>query len=73
MQTINPGLLPGRGEYYYPNQQSARMMWYRDHEITRLNAYAGIATAYIIRDTFEGSLRTLGFPDFVENGGAIRW
>ena len=47
------------------------MMWYHDHahDITRLNAYAGIAAAYIIRDTFEGNLRNLGLPDFVENGG----
>jgi spore coat protein A len=68
---LNPGLLPGQGEYYYPNDQSARMMWYHDHahDITRLNAYAGIATAYIIRDAFEGNLRSLGLPDFVENGG----
>jgi spore coat protein A len=31
-------------EYYYPNDQSARLMWYHDHAwgITRLNAYAGI-------------------------------
>ena len=71
MKTINPGLLPGQGEYYYPNQQSARMMWYHDHahDITRLNAYSGVATAYLLRDAFEGGLRNLGLPDFVENGG----
>ncbi len=42
-------------EYYYPNNQSARMLWYHDHAfgITRINAYAGIATGYIIRDGFE--------------------
>jgi spore coat protein A len=70
-KTLNPGLLPGQSEYYYPNNQSARMMWYHDHahDITRLNAYAGIATAYILRDRFEGGLRNLGLPDFVENGG----
>ena len=47
------------------------MMWYHDHahDITRLNAYAGIASAYIIRDAFEGNLRNIGLPDFVENGG----
>lgn len=68
---LNPGLQPGQAEYYYPNAQSARMMWYHDHahDITRLNAYAGIATAYIIRDAFEGNLRNQGLPDFVENGG----
>jgi spore coat protein A len=68
---LNPGLAPGQAEHYYPNAQSARMMWYHDHahDITRLNAYAGIATAYIIRDAFEGNLRNQGLPNFVENGG----
>jgi FtsP/CotA-like multicopper oxidase with cupredoxin domain len=71
MKSINPGLLPGQGEYYYPNNQSARLVWYHDHahDITRLNAYAGIASAYVIRDGSEGNLRNLGLPDFVENGG----
>ena len=71
MKMLNPALVRGQGEYYYPNNQSARMMWYHDHahDITRLNAYAGIASAYILRDTFEGGLRNKGLPDFVENGG----
>ena len=71
MLTLNPALAPGQGEYYYPNNQSARFVWYHDHahEITRLNAYAGIASAYIIRDTFEAALRNKGLPDFVEAGG----
>jgi spore coat protein A, manganese oxidase len=71
MQTLNPALATGQGEYYYPNNQSARLAWYHDHahDITRLNAYSGIASAYIIRDAFEGSLRNLGLPDFVEVGG----
>jgi spore coat protein A, manganese oxidase len=68
---LNPGLAPGQTEFYYPNAQTARMMWYHDHahDITRLNAYAGIASAYILRDGFEGNLRNMGLPDFVENGG----
>jgi spore coat protein A len=68
---LNPDLQPGQAEYYYTNDQSARMMWYHDHahDITRLNAYAGIASAYIIRDEFESDLRNLGLPDFIENGG----
>jgi spore coat protein A len=68
---LNPGLQPGQGEHYYPNQQSARLIWYHDHahDITRINAYGGIASAYIIRDRFEGHLRNLGLPDFVEKGG----
>jgi FtsP/CotA-like multicopper oxidase with cupredoxin domain len=70
-QLLNPGLQPGQAEYYYPNNQSARLVWYHDHahDLTRLNAYGGIASAYIIRDSFEGTLRNLGLPDFVENGG----
>jgi spore coat protein A, manganese oxidase len=68
---LNPGLMPGQAEYYYPNNQSARFVWYHDHAfgLTRVNAYAGIASAYIIRDTFEANLRNLGLPDFVEKGG----
>ena len=71
MKTLNPALLPGQGEYYYPNNQSARMMWYHDHahDITRLNAYAGIASAYIIRDASEDNLLNLGLPNYVEAGG----
>ncbi len=67
------GVVPkNEAEYYYPNNQSARMMWYHDHAmgITRLNAYAGIASAYLIRDTYEAALvRDFGLPGFVENGG----
>ena len=68
---LNPHLRPGQAEYYYPNDQSARLAWYHDHanSLTRLNAYAGIASAYIIRDRFEAHLRNLGLPDFVEHGG----
>lgn len=68
---LNPGLEAGQAEYFYPNQQSARMSWYHDHaqDLTRLNAYGGIASVYIIRGSFEGNLRNIGLPDFVENGG----
>ncbi len=70
-QLLNPNLQPGQAEYYYPNDQSARLVWYHDHahDITRLNAYAGVASAYIIRDSFEANLRNLGLPDFIESGG----
>ncbi|PYX35181.1 MAG: hypothetical protein DMG81_18565, partial [Acidobacteria bacterium] len=60
--------LPGTGTYYYPNDQSARLAWYHDHAIgiTRLNAYAGIASAYIITDDFEGALVNAGLlPDLI--------
>jgi spore coat protein A len=69
---LNPGAAGNEAEYYYPNEASARLMWYHDHAmgITRLNAYAGIASAYIIRDKFEAALvRDFGLPGFVENGG----
>jgi FtsP/CotA-like multicopper oxidase with cupredoxin domain len=60
--------LPGTGTYYYPNDQSSRLVWYHDHAIgiTRLNAYAGIASAYIIVDDFETGLVSSGLlPDLV--------
>ena len=49
---------PGAYDVWYPNDQTSRLMWYHDHAmgITRLNAYAGLATAYILRDDFELSL-----------------
>jgi spore coat protein A len=52
----------GTGSHYYPNQQSARLVWYHDHAmgITRLNAYAGIASAFIITDNFEAGLVSSG-------------
>jgi FtsP/CotA-like multicopper oxidase with cupredoxin domain len=70
-QVLNPSAAINEADYYYTNDQSARLLWYHDHAIgiTRINAYAGIASAYVIRDSFEGELRNLGLPDFVENGG----
>jgi spore coat protein A, manganese oxidase len=70
-EVLNPAAKAGEAEYYYPLHQSARFMWYHDHAvgITRLNAYAGIATGLIVRDNFEGNLRNLGLPDFIENLG----
>ena len=55
---LNGTGVPGEALYRYPNNQSARLVWYHDHAIgiTRLNAYAGIASAYIIRDDVEGFL-----------------
>ena len=53
---------PGAFNYYYPNDQSARLGWYHDHAlgITRLNAYAGLASAYVIRDLEEALLIASG-------------
>ena len=59
---LNGTGVPGQAQYYYPNQQSARLMWYHDHAIgiTRLNVYAGIVSAYLLGDDFEDSLIALG-------------
>ena len=52
--------------YDYPNSQSARLVWYHDHAygITRLNAYAGLASAYLITDDAESMMIKSGIlPD----------
>ncbi len=71
-QILNPGAAANEAEYYYSMHLSARMLWYHDHAFgnTRLNAYAGLATALIIRDDFERMLVTsYGLPQFIELGG----
>jgi len=42
-------------DYWYPNDQGARLQWYHDHAvgITRLNAYAGLAAPYVLIDLHE--------------------
>jgi spore coat protein A len=58
--------LPGPGgltdDYWYPNIQSARFMWYHDHAVglTRLNPYLGLASGYILTDASEGLLPAAG-------------
>jgi spore coat protein A len=54
------GAGPGAAVYDYPNDQSARFVWYHDHaySLTRINAYAGIASAYLITDDAETDLVT---------------
>jgi FtsP/CotA-like multicopper oxidase with cupredoxin domain len=51
---------PGAGAatYFWPNQQSSRLMWYHDHVhgLTRLNAYAGEAAGYLLTDPAEEAL-----------------
>ncbi len=53
----------GSYTYYWPNQQSARLMWYHDHahSITRVNAYAGLATGYVLTGPVEKFLSEGGF------------
>jgi spore coat protein A len=49
-------------DLWYPNQQTPRLMWYHDHAmgITRLNAYAGIASAYLLTGPAEAALLASG-------------
>jgi spore coat protein A len=50
---------PGKSAlYYYPNNQDAAQLWYHDHTlgINRLNVYAGLLGAFIIRDDAEDAL-----------------
>jgi spore coat protein A, manganese oxidase len=70
-QVLNPGALANEAEYYYPLNQSARFGWYHDHAfgITRINAYAGMASGLIIRDGFEANLVNQGLPNYIEAGG----
>jgi spore coat protein A, manganese oxidase len=57
----NPAITPngfGFGEtqmVYYPNEQPATLLWFHDHALgaTRLNVFAGLAAAYILRDQFD--------------------
>lgn len=63
----------GTATYYYPNQQSARLMWIHDHTfgITRLNVYAGEMAAYLLTDDTEESLISNGIlPNL---GGVYRY
>jgi bilirubin oxidase len=45
-------------DYYWPNFQSARLLWYHDHavHITAVNANSGLAGAYILSDPKEDAL-----------------
>ena len=58
--TNNPGA--GSQTYFWPNQQSARMMWFHDQSygISRLNVYAGEAAGYLLTDTNEQALIASG-------------
>ncbi len=65
-QVLRPGqrVPANEAEYYYPNDQGSRLVWYHDHAlgITRLNAYSGIASAYVIYDDYELGLASAGLP-----------
>jgi bilirubin oxidase len=54
-------------DYYYPNQQPSRTLWYHDHAmgITAENAYMGQAGVYIIHDPAEDALNLpSGYGEF---------
>ncbi len=55
---LNASAAINEAEYYYTNQQGSRLMWYHDHVfgMTRLNAYAGVASGYVIYDDYEADL-----------------
>jgi spore coat protein A len=49
---------------HYPNRQDAATLWYHDHAmgIERLNQYAGLFGAYLVRDSVEDALGLPGGP-----------
>ena len=55
---------PGAGAqtFYYPNNGSAKMVWYHDYTegSTRMNVYAGIMSAFMIHDASEATLKAAG-------------
>jgi spore coat protein A, manganese oxidase len=62
-------MVPGQADYYYPNDQSTRLVWYHDHAFgtTRLNAYAGVASGYLIVDLANDALRlTANVPPYAD-------
>lgn len=56
--TIAPGQYK---DYYYPNAQPQRTLWYHDHAvgITAVNAYYGQAGFYILNDPVRNAQRSL--------------
>jgi FtsP/CotA-like multicopper oxidase with cupredoxin domain len=52
----------GSMTFYWPNQQSGRLMFYHDHAYgtTRLNVYAGEAAGYLLRDATDVDLENRG-------------
>ncbi len=55
----------GAMTFYWPNQQSGRLMFYHDHAwgTTRLNVYVGEAAGYLLQDTAEDTtLAAAGVP-----------
>lgn len=63
-QQVGPGITSANApaadhlSYAYANSEEASMHWYHDHGegVTRINAYAGLAGLYVIRDANEAAL-----------------
>jgi len=74
-----PGTSPpsDSATYYYPNDLSARFVWYHDHAmgLTRTNVYSGIASGFLVTDDLEtrliqkGTLPDLGTPLVIQDKG----
>jgi FtsP/CotA-like multicopper oxidase with cupredoxin domain len=67
--STNPG--EGQLSYYWPNEQSGRLMFYHDHAygITRLNVMAGVAAGYLLANpTDEDALAAAGVPGTIGSG-----
>jgi spore coat protein A, manganese oxidase len=50
------GFGPGETQtVHYPNEQPATLLWFHDHAMgaTRLNVFAGLAAAYLLRDQYD--------------------
>src|SRR4029453_10095369 len=68
----NPAITPngfGQGDTQtvdYPNEQPSTLLWFHDHALgaTRLNVFAGLAAAYVLRDEFDTGSETnqIGIP-----------
>ena len=52
------GHTPTSALCHYPNKQPGATLWFHDHTMgtTRLNVYAGLAGAYLLRDKLEANL-----------------
>jgi spore coat protein A, manganese oxidase len=68
----NPAITPngfGPGDTQsvdYPNEQPGTLLWFHDHALgaTRLNVFAGLAGAYILRDQYDTGMEPnpIGLP-----------
>jgi spore coat protein A, manganese oxidase len=68
----NPAITPygfGPGDtqnVHYSNEQPATLLWFHDHALgaTRLNVFAGLAAAYLLRDEFDTGMEPnpIGIP-----------